>query len=42
MSKVDEIVAIVEQESSGLFVCILPENGITKEGLVRQVLDLSN
>ena len=42
MSKVNEIVAIVEKESPGLLDSISQEDGITKEGLVRKVLALSH
>ena len=42
MSKVEEIVAIVEKESPGLLDTISQEDGITKESLVRKVLALSH
>ena len=42
MSKVKEIVAIVEKESPGLLDSISREDGITREGLVRKVLALSH
>ena len=42
MSKVEEIVAIVEKESPGLLDGISREEGITKESLVRKVLALSH
>ena len=42
MSKVEEIVAIVEKESPGLLYGISREDGITKESLVRKVLALSH
>ena len=42
MSKVEEIVAIVEKESPGLLGGISREDGITKESLVRKVLALSH
>ena len=42
MSKVEEIVAIVEKESPGLLDSISREDGITREGLVRKVLALSH
>ena len=42
MSKVNEIVAIVEKASPGLLDSISQEDGITKEGLVRKVLALSH
>ena len=42
MSKVVEIIAIVEKESPGLLDSISREDGITKEGLVRKVLVLSH
>ena len=42
MRKVDEIVEIVESESPGLLDGISQEDGLTKEGLVRQVLALSH
>ena len=42
MSKVEEIVAIVEKESPGLLDGISREDGITKESLVRKVLALSH
>lgn len=42
MSKVEEIVAIVEKESPGLLDSISQEDGISKEGLVRKVLALSH
>lgn len=41
MSKVEEIVAIVEKESPGLLDGISREDGITKEGLVCKILALS-
>ena len=42
MSKVEEIIAIVEKESPGLLDGISLEDGITKESLVRKVLALSH
>ena len=42
MSKVEEIVAIVEKESPGLLDGISREDGLTKESLVRKVLALSH
>lgn len=42
MSKVEEIVAIVEKESPGLLDGISREDGITKESLVRKILALSH
>lgn len=42
MSKVEEIVEIVERESPGLLDDISHEDGLTKEGLVRKVLALSH
>ena len=42
MSKVEEIVAIVEKESPGLLDGILREDGITKESLARKVLAISH
>ena len=42
MSKVEEIVAIVEKESPGLLDSISQEDGVTKEDLVRKVLALSH
>ena len=42
MSKVEEIVAIVEKKSPGLLNGISREDGITKESLVRKVLVLSH
>ena len=42
MSKVEEIVAIVEKKSPGLLDGISREDGITKESLVRKVLALSH
>lgn len=42
MSKVEEIVAIVEEESPGLLDSISQEDGVTKEDLVRKVLALSH
>ena len=42
MSKVEEIVAIVEKESPGLLDGISREDFITKEDLVRKVLALSH
>ena len=42
MSKVKEIVEIVEKESPGLLDSISQEDGITKESLVRKVLALSH
>ena len=42
MSKVEEIVAIVEKGSPGLLDNISHEDGLTKEGLVRKVLALSH
>ena len=41
MSKVEEIVAIVEKKSPGLLDSISQKDGITKEGIVRKVLALS-
>ena len=42
MSKVEEIIAIVEKESPGLLDGISREDGMTKESLVRKVLALSH
>ena len=42
MSKVDEIVAIVEQESPGLLDSISREDGLSREGLVRKILAISH
>lgn len=42
MSKVVEIIAIVEKESPGLLDSISREDGITKESLVRKILALSH
>ena len=42
MTKVDEIVAIVEKENPGLLDSISQEDGITKESLVRKVLAISH
>lgn len=42
MSKVEEIIAIVEKESPGLLDGISLEDGITKESLVSKVLALSH
>ena len=42
MSKVEEIVEIVEKESPGLLDRLSQEDGLTKEGLVRKVLALSH
>ena len=42
MSKVEEIVAIVEKDSPGLLDGISREDGITREGLVRKVLAFSH
>ena len=42
MSKVEEIVEIVDRESPGLLDDISHEDGLTKEGLVRKVLALSH
>ena len=42
MSKVEEIVAIVEKKSPGLLDGISREDRITKESLVRKVLALSH
>ena len=42
MSKVEEIIAIVEKESPGLLDDISREDGTTKESLVRKVLVLSH
>lgn len=42
MSKVEEIVAIVEKKSPGLLDGISREDGIPKESLVRKVLELSH
>lgn len=42
MSKVEDIVAIVEKESPGLLDGISREDGITKESLVRKILALSH
>lgn len=42
MSKVEEIIAIVEKESPGLLDGISLEDGIIKESLVRKVLALSH
>ena len=42
MSKVKEIVKIVDRESPGLLDGISQEDGLTKEGLVRKVLALSH
>lgn len=42
MSKVEQIVAIVEKESPGLLDVISREDGITKESLVRKVLAISH
>ena len=42
MSKVEEIIAIVEKESPGLLDGISLEDGITKESLVRKVLAFSH
>lgn len=41
MSRVEEIVEIVERKSPGLLDDISHEDGLTKEGLVRKVLALS-
>lgn len=41
MSRVEEIVEIVERKSPGLLDDISNEDGLTKEGLVRKVLALS-
>ena len=41
MSKVEEIVQIVDRESPGLLDGISHEDGVTKEELVRKVLELS-
>ena len=42
MSKVDQIVAIVDKDSPGLLDSISGEDGTTKESLVRKVLALSH
>ena len=42
MSKVEEIVEIVDRESPGLLDDISHEDGLSKEGLVRKVLALSH
>ena len=42
MSKVEEIVAIVDKESPGLLDAVSQEDGITKESLVRKVLAISH
>lgn len=42
MSKVEEIIAVVEKESPGLLDCISREDGVSKEGLVRKILALSH
>ena len=42
MSKVEEIVEIVDRESPGLLDDISHEDCLTKEGLVRKVLALSH
>ena len=42
MSKVEEIVEIVDRESHGLLDDISHEDGLTKEELVRKVLALSH
>ena len=42
MSKVEEIVVIVEKGSPGLLDGISREDGITKESLVRKILALSH
>ena len=42
MSKVEEIVEIVDRESPGLLDDISHEDGLTKEELVRKVLALSH
>ena len=42
MSKVEEIISIVEKESPGLLDGISREDGITKESLVRKVLTFSH
>ena len=42
MSKVNEIVKIVDRESPGLLDGISQEDGLTKESLVRKVLALSH
>ena len=42
MSRVERIVAIVEKESPGLLDGISREDGMTKEGLVRKVLEVSH
>ena len=42
MSKVEEIVEIVDRESPGLLDDISYEDGLTREELVRKVLALSH
>ena len=42
MNKVDQIVAIVDEDSPGLLDSISGEDGTTKESLVRKVLALSH
>ena len=42
MSKVEEIVEIVDRESPGLLDDISHEDGLTKEELVRKILALSH
>ena len=42
MSKVEEIVTIVEHESPGLLDSLSSEDGVTKEELVRKILALSH
>ena len=41
MSKVEEIIAIIEKASPGLLESLSREDGMTKESLVRKVLALS-
>ena len=42
MSKVDEIMVIVDRKSPGLLESISQEDGVTKESLVRKVLAISH
>lgn len=42
MSKIKEVVEIVDKESPGLLDSVSREDGITKESLVRKVLTLSH
>ena len=42
MSKIEQIVAIVEKKSPGLLEVVAHEDGISRESLVRKVLALSH